>query len=87
MTRCYQAVCRTEEEACEAWDATYDVFDGLEEASGHARKRYAESLLWRFDDDLPVVERMATALRKTGLFTEVREIPEKFFLSARSYAV
>ena len=87
MPRCYRAVCRTEDEACEAWDATYDVFDGLEEASGYARKRCAESLLWGFDDDLPVVELMDTALRKTGLFTEVREIPEKFFLSARSYAV
>ncbi len=87
MPRYDQAVCRAEDEGCEAWDATYDVFDGLDEASGYARKRYVESLLWRFDYDLPVVERMVTALRKTGLFTEVREIPEKFFLSARSYAV
>ncbi len=87
MPRYYQAVCRTEDESREAWDATDDVFDGLEGPSDYARKRYAESVLWRFDDDLPVVERMLTALRHTGLFTEVREIPEEFFLSARSYSV
>lgn len=87
MPRYYQTVCRTEQEALFAWDATEAVFDGLEEVTGHARKRYAESLLWRFDDDLAVVERMCTALRQTGLFTEIREIPEEFFRSARSYAV
>jgi hypothetical protein len=36
---------------------------------------------------LPVVVRMLAALRQTGLFTEIREIPEEFFWSTRSYAV
>lgn len=87
MPRYDQSVCRTEDEAREAWDVTDDVFDGLGEASDHARKRYAESLMGRFDDDLSVVERMLTALSHTGLFTETREIPEEFFLSVRSYGV
>ncbi len=87
MPRYYQTVCRTEGEARKAWDATDRVFDCIEEVTGLARKRHSESLLWRFDDDLPVVERMLNALRHTGLFTEIREIPEEFFLIARSYGV
>ncbi len=87
MSRYYQTVCRTEDEAYRAFHATNDVFNHIEEVTGYARKRYAESLLWRFDDELPVVERMLAALRDTGLFIDVREISEEFFWSARSYAV
>jgi len=87
MSRYYQTVCQTQDEAYAAFHATDGVFDSIEEVTGYARKRYAESLLWRFDDELDVVERMLVALRETGLFTEVREISEDFFWSTRSYAV
>lgn len=87
MSRYYQTVCRTEDEAYAAFHATDGVFDSIEEVTGYGRKRYAESLLWRFDDELPVVERMLAALRQTGLFTETREISEEFFWSTRSYGV
>lgn len=83
----YQTVCRTEREARTAWDATEGVFDGLGEVTGHARKRHAESLSWRFDDDLPVVERMLAALGKTGRFIEIREVQEEFYWRTRSHAV
>ncbi len=86
MSRCYQTVCRTEEEACAAFHATYNIFDHIE-TTAYGRKRYAESLLWRFDDELPIVERMVTALRDSGLFTDVREISAEFFWSTRSYGV
>jgi hypothetical protein len=87
MSRYYQTVCRTEDEACAAFHATDRVFGSIEEVTGYGRKRYSESLLWRFDDELPVVERMLAALRETGLFTEVREISGEFFWNTRSYAV
>lgn len=87
MPRYYQTVCRTEDDAYDAFHATDNVFDSIEGVTGYGRKRYAESLLWRFDDELPIVERMLDALRETGLFCEVREISEEFFRSARSYAV
>jgi hypothetical protein len=87
MARFYQTVCPTEPDACAAFHATDAVFDGIEEVTGYGRKRYAESLLWRFDDEQPVIERMLAALRQTGLFTEVREVSEEFFWGARSYAV
>ena len=87
MSRYYQTVCRTEDEAYDAFHATTDVFDDIEEVTGYSRKRYADSLLWRFDDECRVVERMLAALQQTGLFTEVREISEEFFWSTRSYAV
>lgn len=88
MSRCYQTVCRNEDDARAALQATDDVFDGIEEAAGCGRKRFAESLLWRFDDESPVVvERRLAALRHTGLFTEIREIPEEFFWSTKSYGV
>lgn len=87
MSRYYQTVCRTEDEACAAFHATDRVFASIQEVTGYGRKRCAESLLWRFDDELPVVERMLAVLRETGLFTEVREISEEFFWGTRSYAV
>ena len=87
MSRYYQTVCRSEEEAYAAFHATDGVFDNIGEVTGYGRKRYAELLLWRFDNDLPVVERMLAALRQTKLFTEIRESPEEFFWSTRSYAV
>jgi hypothetical protein len=87
MARFYQTVCPTELDAHAAFHATDGVFSGIEEVTGYGRKRHAESLLWRFDDELPVIERMLGALRKTGLFTDVREVSEEFFWSARSYAV
>jgi hypothetical protein len=67
--------------------STDGVFTSIEEITGYGRKRYAESLLWRFDDELPVVERMLAALRGTELFTEVREISGEFFWSTRSDAI
>ena len=87
MSRYYQTVCRTEAEAYAAFHATEGIFDTVEEVTGYARKRGAESLLWRFGDDLPVVERMLATLRQTGLFTEVREISEEYFWNTRSCAV
>ena len=87
MSRCYQAVCRTGDEAYDAFHATEDIFDHIGEVTGYARKRCAESLLWRFDDDLPVVERMLDALRATGLFTDVRPISDQLFSITRSHAV
>ncbi len=87
MSRYYQTVCLTEDDALAAYRATDNVFDRMEDVTGYGRKRHAESLLWRFDDELPVVERMLTALGETQLFTEVREISEEFFWNARSYAV
>ena len=87
MSRCYETVCRTEEEARAAFYATDEVFTGIEVVAGCGRKRYAASLLWRFDDEPAVVEQMLVALRETGLFTEIREISEDFFWSTRSYSV
>ena len=87
MSRYYQAFCRTEDEAIAAFHAVDDVFDNIEDVTGYGRKRFAESLLWRFDDELAVVERMLAALGQTGLFTETREISEEFFSSSKSYSV
>ena len=87
MSRYYQTVCRSEDQARDAFHATDGVLDHIEGVTSYAHKRYAESLLWRFDDELPVVEQMLVALRQTGLFTDVREISEEFFWSTRSYAV
>jgi hypothetical protein len=87
MSHYYQTICRTENDAIAAFHAVDDLFDNIEDVTGYGRKRHAESLLWRFDDELPVVERMLAALRETGWFTEVREISEEFFSSARSYSV
>lgn len=87
MPRYYQTICRTEDDARAAFHATYDVFDDIEEVTGYARKRFANSLLWRFEGDGPVTGRMLEALRKTGWFTEMIAIPESVFASARSYSV
>jgi hypothetical protein len=87
MSRYYQSICRTEDDAYAAFHCTDRVFDRIQEVTGYGRKRYAESLLWRFDDELPVIERMLEALRQTGLFTDIREISEEFFWNTRSYAV
>lgn len=82
-----QSVCPTEPDACAAFPATDGLFDGIDEITGYGRKRYAESILWRFDDDPQDFERVVEALRQTGLFTEVREISEECFWRSRSYAV
>lgn len=87
LSRFYQTVCRSEEQARSAFHAADGVFVHIEGVTSYARKRYAESLLWRFDDELSVVELMLGALRQTGLFTDVREISEEFFWSTRSYGV
>ncbi len=83
----YQTVCRTEDDACAAFHAMDDVFDDIGEVTGYARKRFANSLLWRFDDDDSVTGRMLEELTKTGWFTEIFAIPESVFASARSYSV
>jgi len=87
MQRYYQTVCRSEDQARDAFHAMDGVLEDIEGVTSYALKRHAESLLWRFDDELPVVEQMLVALRQTGLFTDVREIPEELFWSARSYGV
>jgi hypothetical protein len=87
MSHYYQTTCRTEDDAIAAFHAVENVFDSIDDVTGYSRKRHAESLLWRFDDEPPIVERMLAALRDTNLFTEIHEIPEDLFWNARSYPV
>lgn len=87
MARFYQTVSPTEVAAYAAFHAIDGVFDAIDEVTGYGCKRYGNSLLWRCDDELPVVVRMLDALRQTGLFTEVREVSEEFFWSAKSHSM
>jgi len=87
MSRYYQTICCTEQEARDAFHASSDIFDAMEGITSYGRKRYAESLLWRFDDESAVVEQMLAALRQSGRFTDVREISQELFWSARSDGV
>lgn len=87
MSRYFKATCGSEEQAIAAFHATDDLFDAIEGVTSYSRKRCAESLLWRFDDDTPVAELMLESLRQSGLFAEVSETSEEHFWNARSYPV